>query len=76
MPIYEYYCQTCGKEFELMRPFSESDAPGKCPSCGTEAPKLPSVFASNEGYSVKVPRGPAYRGREQGSEERRSGQAK
>lgn len=62
MPIYEYYCANCRKEFELMRPFSESDAPGKCPTCGAKVAKVPSVFASNEGYSVKVPRGAAYRG--------------
>ena len=62
MPIYEYYCPKCDKEFELFRSFSESDAPGTCPTCGGQAAKQPSVFASNEGYSVKVPRGPAYRG--------------
>ncbi len=62
MPIYEYYCANCRKDFELMRPFRESDAPGTCPTCGAAAAKLPSVFASNEGYSVKVPHGPALRG--------------
>ncbi len=61
MPIYEYYCKQCSKEFELMRPFSESDKPGICPTCGAESAKLPSVFASNEGYTVKVPRSPAFR---------------
>jgi putative FmdB family regulatory protein len=61
MPIYEYYCQQCQREFEVMRPFSESALPARCPGCGADVAKVPSVFASNEGYSVKVPSGPAYR---------------
>ena len=68
MPIYEYFCPQCRKEFELMRPFSESNAPGTCPTCGAETGKVPSVFASNEGYSVKVPRGPAFRGAQAGTD--------
>jgi putative FmdB family regulatory protein len=62
MPIYEYYCPTCDQEFEVFRPFSESDADGTCPTCGAAVKKVPSVFASNEGYSVKTPKGPAFRG--------------
>jgi len=62
MPIYEYYCANCRKEFEVMRSFRESAALGTCPTCGAEVTKVPSVFASNEGYSVKVPHGPAFRG--------------
>lgn len=61
MPIYEYYCSHCAREFEVMRPFSDSSLAARCPTCGADAPKVPSIFASNEGYSVKVPSGPAYR---------------
>ena len=64
MPIYEYYCPTCQKEFELMRPFSEAGAPGKCPTCGAKSEKLVSLFASKENYTIKVPTGSAYRGKE------------
>ncbi len=44
MPIFEYACKKCGKEFEtLVRP--NSDAPS-CPACkGTELEKLLSIPA-------------------------------
>ena len=61
MAIYEYWCDNCQKEFELMRPMSESAAEGACPSCGGAAEKLPSVFASKEGYTIKVPEKSALR---------------
>ena len=44
MPIFEYACKTCGKEFEtLVRP--NGNAPS-CPACqGTELEKLLSIPA-------------------------------
>lgn len=44
MPIYEYLCASCGKEFEkLMR---SSDTP-ECPAChGHDLKKKLSVFAT------------------------------
>lgn len=27
MPIYQYVCEDCGKEFEIIRKFSEKDDP-------------------------------------------------
>ncbi len=62
MPIYEYWCPKCQKEFQLMRPFAESGETGACPTCGTKSEKLVSLFASKENYTIKVPRGEAYRG--------------
>lgn len=64
MPIYEYRCTTCEKEFEQMRPISQSGEPAACPTCGTASTKLPSVFASKENYTIKVPRGNAFRGQQ------------
>ena len=32
MPIYEFLCQTCGTEFEMVRSFSDSTTPA-CPKC-------------------------------------------
>lgn len=55
MPIYEYRCPSCGKDFELMRPFSKADEPASCPQCGAAAEKLLSVFASTAGFGIKVP---------------------
>ena len=63
MPIYEYWCTKCEKEFEQMRPISQSGDPAACPTCGSESGKVPSVFASKENYTIKVPRGNAFRGR-------------
>ena len=39
MPIYEYHCSQCGKDFEFMQRFSD---PPKtvCPDCGGELKKL------------------------------------
>ena len=64
MAIYEYWCPKCGKEFTLTRPMAESAEAAYCPQCGEQGQKLPSVFASKAEYSIKVPRGPAFRGRE------------
>ncbi len=61
MPIYEYFCSKCGKEFELIRPVSEAGKPTSCPQCKGEAQKLVSVFASKVGYSMKVPEKVAFR---------------
>jgi len=65
MPIYEYWCPTCQKEFELMRPMSEYNKAATCPICGTESEKLVSTFASKEGYAIKVPTGQPFRQRGQ-----------
>lgn len=55
MPIYEYRCPDCGKDFELMRPFSEADEPAPCPDCGAKGERMLSVFASTAGFGIKVP---------------------
>jgi putative FmdB family regulatory protein len=73
MPIYEYFCPKCEKEFELMRPFSEADKSALCPECGSEAEKLISAFASKVNFYIKVPKG-AFRGRtKRGEQEQTSG---
>ena len=54
MPIYEYFCSRCKIEFELMRPFSESDKPAKCHKCNAEAQKLVSSFGSKTGSSIQT----------------------
>ncbi len=34
MPIYEYYCSQCGKEFEKLLPISDPDVNSpECPDC-------------------------------------------
>jgi putative FmdB family regulatory protein len=36
MPIYEYHCQECGKEFEKRLSFAQSDVIPVCPFCESE----------------------------------------
>jgi putative FmdB family regulatory protein len=44
MPIYEYACAECGREFEAL---VRSDSTPECPDChSTELRKLLSVFAT------------------------------
>ncbi len=47
MPIYEYCCPECETKFDLLRPFSQADAPAVCPKCHHEGGRrLVSAFAS------------------------------
>jgi len=70
MPIYEYFCPRCKKEFELMRPLSEADKPAFCPDCGSEAEKLISVFASKADFYIKPPAKDAFRERSKQKEQK------
>ena len=62
MALYEYRCSSCGAEFEARRPMSEAGSAAECPQCGKDAQRLPSVFASKDGYNLRVPRSEAFRG--------------
>ena len=44
MPLYEYYCPTCEKKFELLRPMSRSDETAACPEGHKGAERMISVF--------------------------------
>ena len=54
MPIYEYVCLDCKKEYEILRSFDESNQPIKCDECGGEnvRRKLSLAFAHSGGSSV------------------------
>ena len=45
MPIYEYYCNHCGQEFEVLRPVSRSSEPANCGTCGNQGERQLSNFA-------------------------------
>ena len=48
MPIYEYYCESCDREFETLV-FRSSD-PVACPTCSTEnVQRVLSVFGFKSG---------------------------
>lgn len=49
MPIYEYRCQSCGHQFELMQRFSDAPAT-ECPEC--KAPQLKKLV-SNTSFQLK-----------------------
>ena len=53
MPIYEYVCQSCGHEFELLVMGREKPA---CPECeGTKLEKRFSTFAPGAGRDGSAP---------------------
>ena len=45
MPIYEYYCAECDKEFEFMRSVSKADDPAPCDACGNPAQRQLTTFS-------------------------------
>ena len=47
MPLYEYRCAACSREFELLRPMDMSTAKADCPSCGKPSTRMLSVFAAS-----------------------------
>lgn len=70
MPIYEYRCDQCGGGFELRRSMGQADAPAPCPRCGGQGRRLVSVFASGEGYKLRVPERGPFRGHDTEAEGR------
>lgn len=54
MPIYEYVCLDCKKEYEILRSFNESDQPMDCDDCGGEnvKRKLSVAYAHSGGSAV------------------------
>ncbi|MCL5037872.1 MAG: zinc ribbon domain-containing protein [Chloroflexi bacterium] len=47
MPIYEYNCKSCGKDFEKIVPCDTKDADISCSECGRkDARRKVSLFAS------------------------------
>ena len=54
MPIYEYACTKCKREFELRLPFSESDKVVTCPKCNTPGQKLYSSFGCKTGGNIQA----------------------
>jgi putative FmdB family regulatory protein len=63
MPIYEYICLDCKKEYEILRSFSESDKPVACNGCGGEnvKRKLSMFYTQSGGHAVSARPGSAAR---------------
>jgi len=66
MPIYDWKCRKCGKEFEATAPMSEKGSKVKCPRCGQSgAEKQMSGFSlgpRSGGGGVRGGCGHAHRG--------------
>ncbi len=47
MPLYEYRCEACGEQFEVVQPVSARAEDTACPQCRAQkATRLMSTFAS------------------------------
>lgn len=46
MPLYEYYCKTCGDTFEKLRPVQAATATAECPSGHDGATRTLTLFAT------------------------------
>ena len=55
MPIYEYVCQKCNKEFEAIRSMSEKDKPLECEKCGSKKVKRKLALAHAQSGGSAVP---------------------
>jgi putative FmdB family regulatory protein len=54
MPLYEYQCDACGRQFELIRKFSDPPLE-KCPHCGGTVRKLfssPAIQFKGSGFYI------------------------
>ena len=48
MPLYEYFCPSCQRVFETLRPAQEADEPTTCPSCQhASSQRILSLFANS-----------------------------
>ena len=54
MPLYEYICTDCGREFEQMMRFDQAEERPPCPDCASpDTRKKLSLFSSkNQSSSV------------------------
>lgn len=46
MPLYEYVCPDCGLRFELLRPLRQASEAAPCPTCQSDAGRVPSTFCA------------------------------
>ena len=45
MPVYEYYCEGCQLEYEVIRPVSRMDDPAPCANCNQNGRRQLSNFS-------------------------------
>ena len=56
MPLYEYRCESCDHQFEILRKIGQGAEGLACPQCGDEGlAKQFSTFAATDAKSVGSP---------------------
>ncbi len=47
MPLYDYLCRACGRQFELLRRIKDKDQGLQCPDCNSDqVERIFSTFAA------------------------------
>lgn len=59
MPIFEYECRACGRQFEKL--LKESSGEWPCPACGQPARRMISLPAARPDSSCAAPAGSGFR---------------
>ena len=54
MPLYEFHCQTCGIQHELLLGLTEAES-ARCPRCGGDLQRLLSVPAAHRNRMPRQP---------------------
>jgi len=54
MPLYEYTCMKCGKEFAKLRAINFRDQPTTCPECHGPANKRVSAPTTQRNLGTKL----------------------
>jgi putative FmdB family regulatory protein len=54
MPVYDYQCQDCGNEFELIFPIQEWKIEPKCPDCGGKGKRI--IVVGHGGIQTDKPK--------------------
>jgi len=57
LPIYEYLCDVCGHQFDLLKSKMTTRSREKCPQCGGTAHQRLSTFGIASGSSDQMPCG-------------------
>lgn len=57
MPLYEFRCEGCGRQFEAYKRLTERDDEEKCPSCGARSRRVGISLFSAGGTGQASPKG-------------------